>query len=82
MAGLLLQEVVLGEREFQQISALVYEYCGINLHEGKRELVRARLAKRLREGQFASSADYLRHVQADDLPQAVEEPHGQDMRGD
>jgi chemotaxis protein methyltransferase CheR len=65
MAGLLLQEVVLGEREFRQISDLVYEHCGINLHDGKRELVRARLAKRLREGQFASFAEYLRHVLAD-----------------
>ena len=36
MAGLLLQEVALGEREFRQISDLVYEHCGINLHEGKR----------------------------------------------
>jgi chemotaxis protein methyltransferase CheR len=62
MAGLLLQEVVLGEREFRQISDLVYDYCGINLHEGKRELVRARLAKRLREGDFRSFAEYLHHV--------------------
>jgi chemotaxis protein methyltransferase CheR len=62
MAGMLLQEVVLGEREFRQISDLVYEHCGINLHEGKRELVRARLAKRLREGNFASFSEYLRYV--------------------
>ena len=62
MTGLLLQEVVLGEREFRQISELVYEHCGINLHEGKRELVRARLAKRLREGHFRSFTEYLHHV--------------------
>jgi chemotaxis protein methyltransferase CheR len=62
MAGVLFQEVVLGEREFRQISDLIYEHCGINLHAGKRELVRARLAKRLREGNFGTFSEYLRHV--------------------
>jgi chemotaxis protein methyltransferase CheR len=65
MAGLMLQEIVLGEREFRLISDLVYEHCGINLHEGKRELVRARLAKRLREGNFRTFSEYIRHVLAD-----------------
>jgi two-component system chemotaxis sensor kinase CheA len=62
MAGLMLQEAVLSEREFRQISDLVYQHCGINLHDGKRELVRARLAKRLREGRFQTFAEYIRHV--------------------
>jgi chemotaxis protein methyltransferase CheR len=65
MAGLMLQEVVLGEREFRLISDLVYEHCGINLHDGKKELVRARLAKRLREGDFHSFSEYIRHVLED-----------------
>ncbi len=65
MTVLMAQEVVLGEREFRQISDLVYEHCGINLHDGKRELVRARLAKRLREGHFRTFADYLRYVLED-----------------
>ncbi|MCX5645019.1 MAG: hypothetical protein NTZ17_10100 [Phycisphaerae bacterium] len=65
MAGLMLQEVVLGEREFRLISDLVYEHCGINLHDGKKELVRARLAKRLREGNFRSFSEYIRHVLED-----------------
>lgn len=62
MAGLMLQEIVLGEREFRLISDLVYEHCGINLHDGKKELVRARLAKRLREGNFRTFSEYIRHV--------------------
>ncbi|MBM4028437.1 MAG: hypothetical protein FJ280_24035 [Planctomycetes bacterium] len=62
MAGLMLHEMVLGEREFRLISDLVYEHCGINLHDGKKELVRARLAKRLREGNFPTFSDYIRHV--------------------
>ena len=62
MNGLTVQEVVLGEREFRRISDLVYEHCGINLHDGKKELVRARLAKRLREGRFQTFSQYIRHV--------------------
>ena len=62
MAGLMIQEVVLGDREFRLISDLVYEHCGINLHDGKKELVRARLAKRLREGNFRTFSEYIRYV--------------------
>jgi len=62
MNGSVVQEVVLGEREFRRISDLVYEHCGINLHAGKKELVRARLAKRLREGNFRTFSEYIRHV--------------------
>ena len=62
MPGLVLNEIVLGEREFRLISDLVYEHCGINLHDGKKELVRARLAKRLREGNFQTFSEYIRHV--------------------
>ena len=54
--------VVLTEREFRRISELVYQHCGINLHDGKKELVRARLAKWLREGNFKSFDDYIQHV--------------------
>jgi len=48
--------------DFERISRLVYEQCGINLHEGKKELVKARLSKRLREGNFRSFGDYYRYV--------------------
>lgn len=52
----------LGAVDFERISKLVYEHCGINLHDGKRELVKARLGKRLREGNFKSFAEYYRFV--------------------
>ncbi len=52
--------------DFERISRLVYEQCGINLHDGKRELVKARLSKRLREGNFSSFADYYRYVVSDE----------------
>jgi chemotaxis protein methyltransferase CheR len=44
---------------------MVYRHCGINLHEGKVPLVRARIAKRLRAGGFSSVAQYLDRVEAD-----------------
>lgn len=52
----------LSDNDFEKIRRLVYEQCGINLHAGKKELVKARLGKRLREGNFRSFADYYRHV--------------------
>ena len=48
--------------EFEKISKLIYEQCGINLHEGKRELVKARLGNRLLEGKYKSFSDYCRYV--------------------
>lgn len=48
--------------EYEKISRLVYEQCGINLHEGKKQLVKARLGKRLREGNYKTFGDYYRYV--------------------
>ncbi len=56
------QDVILSTNDFITISHLVYEHCGINLHDGKKELVRARLAKRLRLGNFKTFPEYLEHV--------------------
>ncbi|MBN1381529.1 MAG: protein-glutamate O-methyltransferase CheR [Deltaproteobacteria bacterium] len=52
----------LRDTEFEKISRLVYGHCGINLHDGKKELVKARLSKRLREGKFKSFGDYYKYV--------------------
>jgi chemotaxis protein methyltransferase CheR len=62
MTTLAVQDVALSETDFRKISELVYEHCGINLHAGKKELVRARLAKRLREGRFRTFGEYIQHV--------------------
>ena len=53
------------DRDLSAIIQLVYERSGITLHQGKRQLVTARLQKRVREGGFGSFAAYLAHVQAD-----------------
>jgi len=55
----------LSDRDLSTIARLVYDRCGINLHEGKRALVAARLQKRLRHGGFQSFRQYIRHVQSD-----------------
>lgn len=48
--------------DFEKISRLVYEQCGIYLHEGKKELVKARLSKRLRAGSYKSFTEYYQYV--------------------
>ncbi len=52
----------LRDHEFEKISRLVHDLCGIDLHEGKKELVKARLSKRLRGGNFKSFSDYYQYV--------------------
>lgn len=61
-SSLMVHNIDLKEKEFHEISDLVYKHCGINLHEGKKELVRARLAKRLRHGNFETFSDYMKYV--------------------
>lgn len=56
----------LSDRDFWRFSALVHEKCGIELHEGKKELVRARLSKRLREGGFKDFRAYYKFLTEDD----------------
>jgi chemotaxis protein methyltransferase CheR len=65
MSVLTVDNITLSEREFQQISNIVYEHCGINLHDGKKELVRARLAKLVRQNNFRTFKDFLRYVLED-----------------
>ena len=48
--------------DFEKIRKMVFELCGIDLHAGKKELVKARLGKRLREGKFHSFKDYYEYV--------------------
>jgi len=55
----------LSEAQFQKISRLVKERCGINLHQGKKQLVKARLTKRLRELGFSGYGQYIEYVTSD-----------------
>lgn len=57
--------VEMTDADFGKISRLVYEVCGINLTEGKKELLQARLGKVIRQGVFRSFRDYYEHVLKD-----------------
>lgn len=56
----------LKDSDFEKIRKIIYEQCGINLCESKRELVKARLGKRLREGNYSSFSDYCQYVATDE----------------
>ncbi|HSJ07688.1 MAG TPA: protein-glutamate O-methyltransferase CheR [Longimicrobiales bacterium] len=66
-----LSSVELTQDQFSAVSGLVYRVCGINLHEGKFGLVRARLASRLREVGLADFDTYLDRV--------AEDPSGREL---
>jgi len=55
----------LSQGEFDRITELAYRTCGIDLKNGKQELVQARLGKKIREGKFGSFKQYYEHVVAD-----------------
>jgi chemotaxis protein methyltransferase CheR len=63
----------LTEKEFQQIRELAHARFGLDLRDGKQQLVAARLGKKIRQGGFASFAEYHRHVTADASGQALVE---------
>jgi chemotaxis protein methyltransferase CheR len=56
----------LSDYEFDRISGLVYSLCGISLGSGKKELVTARLARRLNELKLQSYDAYLKYLSGDE----------------
>lgn len=55
----------LSSRQFDRISKLVYQVSGIDLHEGKEELIKARLLKRLRHLRIPNFDNYLKYLDSD-----------------
>jgi chemotaxis protein methyltransferase CheR len=51
------------EKQYKTFSKMVYAQSGINLHAGKKELLMARLSKRLRQTGIESVEEYLRLIQ-------------------
>jgi len=60
-----MSEFEIKDREFNTISTMIHNLCGINLHLGKKELVRARLSKRLRLLKLKSFSDYIDYISND-----------------
>jgi len=54
------------QKHYKILSELVYHECGINLHEGKQQLLNARLAKRLRHTGISSVDEYIKVLESDE----------------
>ena len=64
-------QLELTEKDYANFSALIYKKCGINLHEGKKELLKARLSKLLHQYNFDSIRDYYKFVINDESGQEI-----------
>src|SRR5262245_13327605 len=63
--------MALPQKDFEAIRELAYRKFGLDLQEGKEELVAARLSKKLREHRLESFGDYYRHVLEDSTGEAL-----------
>jgi chemotaxis protein methyltransferase CheR len=63
----------LNDRQFDKISKMVYQVSGIDLHQGKEELVKARLLKRLRALQIPNFDRYLKYIEKDSKGTEIQE---------
>lgn len=61
----LLSSPEINEADFNRFRSLIYERSGISLNDGKKELVRARLLKRMRQCGLRSFKEYFQQVQDD-----------------
>ncbi|MEI8344520.1 MAG: protein-glutamate O-methyltransferase [Candidatus Omnitrophota bacterium] len=52
----------LSEKEYQLFARFIYDYCGIDLGDNKKELMKARLMKRVRILKLKSYRDYYEYV--------------------
>ena len=60
-----MESIDLNENEFKELSRLIYNECGINIHKGKLELLKSKIAKRMRFTRISSSSLYLKHLKKD-----------------
>ncbi len=63
--ALLLEAIELTDAQFDWIRCLAKSACGIDLGDGKKELVRARLTKRLRKLSLRDFGKYIEYVRND-----------------
>src|SRR4051812_38471420 len=63
----------LSAAEFDEISRFAYQQFGLDLRSGKEDLVAARLAKKLRQGGYASFSDYLKAAVGDSTGRQLSE---------
>lgn len=61
-----LTKLELKSSDFNKVRNLLHDYCGINMHEGKEALVKARMLKRIRRLDMKNFSDYLNYVENDE----------------
>ncbi|MBF0468088.1 MAG: protein-glutamate O-methyltransferase CheR [Desulfamplus sp.] len=52
----------ISNKDFNHLSQLIYSESGINIHEGKIELLKSKIAKRMRSTKIHSCHDYLQYL--------------------
>jgi len=55
----------LKQSDFKEIQKEIYNYCGINLHEGKMTLVKTRVMKRVRKLGLQNFSHYMEYLKED-----------------
>lgn len=58
------REFHFSHRDFEEVRKLIYEHAGINLSDGKEDMVYSRLARRLRATGLKTFRDYLDYLRA------------------
>ncbi len=61
----------LSDRDYQEIAAFVHQTAGINLMDGKKELMRTRLSKRMRSLKFNDFKQYFQYVMGDQTGEEI-----------
>jgi len=59
------------DKDYHMIAEFVHKTAGINLLEGKKELVRTRLGKRMRQLAMSDFRTYFQHVMKDDTGEEI-----------
>jgi chemotaxis protein methyltransferase CheR len=59
------RQLELSDLDYQDIASFVHKASGINLLDGKKELVRARLIKRINQLEFSDFKSYFRYATSD-----------------
>jgi len=67
----ILKSRVLSEEDFLTIGRIIYDLCRINLHAGKKELVQARMNKRLRQLGMDTYGEYLKYLEEDETGREI-----------
>jgi chemotaxis protein methyltransferase CheR len=67
----MISEITMSDAEFELLRSLMFQQSGIELKDGKRELLKGRLAKRLRLLGYEQFAQYYDHLKNHD-PQGTE----------